>query len=95
VSTYKGVAIHGDSDFPSTIRTGIPASQHFSQAPDTHWRIAAGEGNHIFDTTAHIHSAGREETDATGTDITGFLRAIHGHISDLQNLQGKLQFVSL
>lgn len=97
VCAHELIPLHGDRDLVRTFNgVGVlPAAQYFTEATDTHRRIAAGKRNEIFDASANFNGGRRKEGDATRTDVLGKLDTVDPLITQMEDVQRKLQAVSL
>ncbi len=84
--THELVAFYGDGDFKKTFGFGAIAAENLAQTADANRRSAAGEGDDVLNPAADIDAGRREETDAAGTDVAGFLGAADAEVTHLQNL---------
>jgi hypothetical protein len=91
------VTFHGNGDFkfrsPGSCR--LKTSQDLPQTANSNRGMAARERNQVFDTPTNLHVCMRQETDAAGTDVAGFLLTVHPLIAQLDDLQRQLKFVSI
>jgi hypothetical protein len=78
---------HGDFKLRDFLNRGLHAAQDFSEASNSNRRIAVGKSDKVFNSSAHFHLSGREETDAARTDIARSLCAVYPLIAQLDDLK--------
>ena len=74
---------------------GLAATQDLAQTANSYGWIAAGEGNQVFDASAHLNFGGGLKTDAAGTDVPSFFCPVDNAIAYLNDVQGQLEFIPL
>lgn len=91
------IPLHGNRDLVRTFHGvgGLLAAQDFTEATDAHRGIAAGERNEIFNASANFNGRRREEADAARTDVPGEFHTVDPLITQMDDVQRKLQAVSL
>jgi hypothetical protein len=94
------VAVHRDGNFKRcAVRDGSVGSrlapEYFAETANPDWWIISGQSNQVFDLTAHFNRGRGEKANAGGTDIPRFLDAVDWLITQLDDLQRKLQSIPL
>src|SRR3954452_2678108 len=93
--TDKLIAFHGDGDFENIIGKGLFAAQHFSETSNADQRMVAGESNQVFNFAADLDLAAGGETNASRTDVQRLPGTIYLFVTELQDFERELEFVSL
>jgi hypothetical protein len=79
VGPDKLVAFHRHCDFKlgDFLNGGFHAAEDFSEASNSHRRIAVRKSDKVLNSPAHFHFRGGEETDAARTNIARSLCAVY------------------